>query len=181
MTFGNTTPESEKTEEFVRLLIAGQPRIYAFILTLVPRAFDADDLMQETSTVMWRKYSEFRPGSDFVSWGISIAHHIILGFRRKKASEPIRFSDRLIELMAEDYQKYSDLTQLKLETLGRCIERLNQEDRKLVRARYEQNNSIKELALRLNKSVDILYRTMGRVHDVLIRCMRQSLAMEGAD
>ena len=181
MSRDNAMPESEGTEEFVRLLVASQTRIYAFILTLVPRVFDADDLMQETSAVMWRKYREFRAGSDFAAWGISIAYNIILGYRRKKARDPVRFNDRILELVVEDYQKFSDMTKFKLDALERCMSRLSQDDRKLIRARYEKNTSIKDLARRLDKSTDMLYRAMGRVHDLMIRCMRQVMRLEGAD
>ena len=44
--------DSEKGKEFVRLLLANQNRIYAFILTLVSNWSDADDVMQETAEVM---------------------------------------------------------------------------------------------------------------------------------
>ncbi|MCK4629078.1 MAG: hypothetical protein KAT56_08735, partial [Sedimentisphaerales bacterium] len=63
-------PDISNTERFLKLLMANDKRIYAFILTLVPGRIDADDLMQETVTIMWRKFDDFEPGRDFVAWGI---------------------------------------------------------------------------------------------------------------
>lgn len=171
----------ETTEEFIRLLMSAQHRIYAFILTLVPHTSDADDILQETSAVMWRKYGEFRSGSDFVAWGIRIAHNKILEFRRNKATRSIQFSDDICSLMTHDCLTHYDLTQVKLDALDDCIAKLRDEDRKLVRERYEQNYSIKELSHRLNRPLYTVYRAVGRIHDMLIRCMRQFITQEGLE
>lgn len=170
-----------KTEEFIRLLMSAQHRIYAFILTLIPHTTDADDILQETSAVMWRKYEEFRPGSDFVAWGIRIAHNKILEFRRNKATHSMQFSEHICRLMAHDCMTQYDLTQVKLDALDSCISKLKDDDRQLVHQRYEQNYTIKELSDRLNRPLYTMYRAVGRIHDILIRCMRQFLAREGLE
>ena len=53
----------DRTEEFVRCLSKYQQRVYSFILTLVPHWADADEILQETSTVLWRKFADFEPGT----------------------------------------------------------------------------------------------------------------------
>jgi DNA-directed RNA polymerase specialized sigma24 family protein len=40
--------------------------IYVYILSLVSNTNDADDIMQETAAVLWRKFSEFNPDMAFV-------------------------------------------------------------------------------------------------------------------
>jgi RNA polymerase sigma-70 factor (ECF subfamily) len=54
--------------EFIRLLTANQSRIYAYIVSLVPNFNDADDIMQETTTMMWERKEDFESGTDFVAW-----------------------------------------------------------------------------------------------------------------
>jgi RNA polymerase sigma-70 factor (ECF subfamily) len=175
-------PESDrKTEEFIRLLMSSQHRIYAFILTLVPHTSDADDILQETSAVMWRKYSEFKTGTDFVAWGIRIAHNKVLEFRRNRATRSMQFSQNVCEMMVRDCMTRYDLTQVKLDALDNCISKLKDGDRSLVRERYEQNYSIKELAQKLNCPLYTVYRAIGRIHDMLIRCMRQFMGREGLE
>lgn len=56
-------------DRFLRLLLKSQSSIYAFILVLVHDQNDADDIMQETVTLMWRKFSTFEPGTNFTAWG----------------------------------------------------------------------------------------------------------------
>jgi RNA polymerase sigma-70 factor (ECF subfamily) len=171
--------DNGKTEEFVRLLTANQHRIYAFILILVPHTPDADDILQETSAIMWRKFSEFRLGSDFTAWGMHIARNKIMEYRRNQASRSIRFGEMTSDIIVEECLQNSSLLQFKIDSLQQCMSRLNEEDRKLVRARYEQNFTIKELAGKLNRPGYTLYRMLGRIHDLLIRCMRRHMAVEG--
>ena len=73
--------ESSQTNEFLRLLMANQKRIYAFILATVPNRQDADDLFQETVLLMWSKFDDFQRGTSFVAWGITVAKYQILSVR----------------------------------------------------------------------------------------------------
>ena len=64
-------PESAD-RDFGRLLMEYRGRIYSFIRSLVVHRADAEDLLQETASVLWRKFDEFQPGSRFDHW----AYHI---------------------------------------------------------------------------------------------------------
>ena len=88
-------PGQLETERFLHLLTANHHRIYAFIMTLVPNSNDADDIMQETTTVMLKKFGEFELGTDFVAWGIAVAHYVILSFKNNLIigfTKPIMFN-----------------------------------------------------------------------------------------
>lgn len=43
---------NQNQEQFLRLLMLNDKRIYAYILSFVPNVTDADDIMQESSAVM---------------------------------------------------------------------------------------------------------------------------------
>jgi len=76
--------ESERYKEFLRLLMANQHRIFGFIFALVPDMEAAEDLQQETMLVMWEKYREFKPGTNFAAWGIQIARNKCISIIMKK-------------------------------------------------------------------------------------------------
>ena len=44
-------------QQFIRLFVANQRRVHAFIRTLVPNTADADDILQETSITGLAKFS----------------------------------------------------------------------------------------------------------------------------
>ena len=64
-----TKEKRNKDTQFLDLLMRNQKRIYNFILLLVPNYSDADDLMQETVSVMWSKFDSYEPGYSFYGLG----------------------------------------------------------------------------------------------------------------
>jgi len=58
-------------ERFVNRLIELQPRLRAFIRSLVPFKQDADDVVQETNLVLCRKAGEYIEGSNFAAWAVA--------------------------------------------------------------------------------------------------------------
>ncbi len=64
--------QDKRTLEFLRLFVQHQQEIYAYILTLVPHIHDADDLFQEGTAVMWKKFDQFESGTNFAAWGVKV-------------------------------------------------------------------------------------------------------------
>ena len=46
---------AEPPFEFVQLLTSNQSRLYAYVLSLLGDRTQAEDVMQETNAVLWRK------------------------------------------------------------------------------------------------------------------------------
>jgi RNA polymerase sigma-70 factor, ECF subfamily len=170
------TPNMPNTEQFLKLLMANDKRIYAFILTLVPGRVDADDLMQETVTVMWRKFGNFEPGRDFVAWGIGIARYKVLEYRKKKRKSQIRFNDNVHALLEADAKNMLCRLDERLDTLQQCLSKLSEKDRKLIGMRYEQDLTAKIISERVGQSIHRVYRNIVRIHDMLLRCVRNTLS-----
>ncbi len=168
---------SPPVEQFLDLLMANQHRIYAYILSRVPRLADADDLMQETTTLMWRKYEQFTPGTDFVAWGNAIAHFRILKYLEARPAHCPLDPDTA-EAVGNDSDKMIQELHDRLVALKTCIEKLKENDRYLVQMRYEQDVTVKNIAERFGKSVQGIYQALSRIHEMLMRCVRRTLAEE---
>src|SRR5215218_100140 len=76
-------PDPAKNKPFLRLFLQNQRRLYAYILTLLPNRADADDVLQETSLVMWDKFDPADPPTDFLAWARRVAYHKVLDFYKK--------------------------------------------------------------------------------------------------
>ena len=167
-----------QTQGFLRLFLKNQPRIYGFILAMVSNWSDADDIMQETTEVMWRKFQEFEPNTDFAAWGIKIARYKILEFRRERQNKPI-LSDQSIQAIFDNLIEVKHEDDERLIALQHCLGKLSDRDRRLIRLRYEQNITTKELAKRVNRPFHGLYKAMGRIHSALLLCVRRTLSTKG--
>lgn len=161
------------TREFVALLTLHQGKINSYILTLVPNYSDCADIMQETTKTMWLKFSEFEIGTDFLSWGLSIAHYRVLEYLRKqKKSKQTGLSDDVLERLNVAAKQNQDRSNEYMSFLKKCFKLLNDKDKRIILLRYHENFKIKEIAGRFGASVQSVYRNISRIHESLLRCIK---------
>jgi RNA polymerase sigma-70 factor (ECF subfamily) len=165
-------------EQFVQLFAKCQMGLQAYIWTLVPNRADADDLMQETSVALWRKWSEFDPQRDFFRWACGIAFIEVLRHRRRTASERLWFSEELMETLAVEFLSEPALYELRSAALHSCLEKLAARDRKIIEARYRDGATIQAVAQELRRPVSTLYKMVARIRDRLHMCIEGTIARE---
>jgi RNA polymerase sigma-70 factor (ECF subfamily) len=179
VTQDETAANGEKNpERFVRLLGRYQQRVYSFILTLVPHWADADEVLQETNIVLWRKFSEFQPDTDFVRWANQVAYFEVLKFRRRQQKDHLFFSDAFVEEVAAEVMEMSEALQLQRDRLAGCLQKLSDRDRTLIHLRYDEGSSVKRVAEQLGRSADSVYKSLGRVRRMLIDCIHREKVAE---
>jgi len=166
---------SKRTEMFLSLLMANQRRINSYILSLVPNFHDADDIMQETITVMWRKFEGFEVGTDFAGWGLKVAYYCILNFRKNKAKDKLVFSENIFQQLHEIAKDKQSRTDERIHYLRRCIQKLKSADQRFLRARYELNCDARSLAMQLDRSVQYVYKHLSRIHHMLNLCVKRAV------
>lgn len=171
--------KGSQTEQFLHLLLPNEKRIFAFILSLIPRRCDADDILQDTITVMWRKFSEYQPGTDFVAWGVTIAKYRILKFRTKNGNSKIQFSENAVNLLQKDSGELFQMMDSRLDALKLCVKKLCTSDLELVQMRYEQDVVVQKIAERFGRSVQAIYKKLAKIHCMLAKCIQKTLAAEG--
>ncbi len=167
----------ESSSEFVRLLTANQSQIYAYIMSLVGNCADADDVLQETTSTMWQKFGEFKPGTDFVSWGCAIAFYKVREFRRIYRDK-FQFDEELLETLSRKARKELSDANTYLSKLQDCMKKLNAGDYQLVKLRYISGVSMNELSRRLNKTARNIYYQIARIHGLLMRCIERDITLE---
>ncbi len=165
-------------EAFVRLFVAIEPRIFAYIRTLVPNRADADEVLQETVLVLWRKFSEFEPGSDFTRWAYRIASFQVKYYRQKQKRSSLLFSNQFVETIAQDGLAQADRLADLREPLARCLDKLGERDRDLLSRCYGGDDSAKQVAQQLGRPANTVYKALQRIRRSLYRCIQQSLAAE---
>ncbi len=170
----------EQPELFLRLLLSNEVRIFSYILTLVPNYADAEEIMQETSGIMWRKFETFEPGTDFVAWAVQIARYRILDYRRKRYRERlIRYDSKIFEQMTTLAAAGAVQDDHRLEALERCLAKLRDRPRRLIRRRYYEGAGPKEIAAQEGMSIHAVYKSLARTCGQLLSCVQRTLAAEG--
>ena len=127
-------------EQVQLLFVRHEGAIRAFVRALQPSLADADDVLQETFLTVSRKASSFEPGTNFVAWACGIARLKVLeSFRQRKRANVL--SEAALIALAEEAPA-AEMTGLREEALGLCIEKLAPKSRDLVvRAIFFENES----------------------------------------
>jgi RNA polymerase sigma-70 factor (ECF subfamily) len=170
---------SQQHEHFTALFSRHHPALMGFILSLVPNWSDAEDLLQQTSVVMWRRFSDFEPGTDFLSWGCQIARFHALNHFRKQTRDRHIFSIGLIETLAGEGIPNPEELDAERSALQLCLEKLDPRSRNLVGRCYQAGTTLKQVAGSLGRTPNSVYKELNRIREALLRCVRRTLAREG--
>jgi RNA polymerase sigma-70 factor (ECF subfamily) len=172
--------ETESRKRLMALMTQHQRRIFAYIYTLVPDRYDAEDLLQETSLVICEKFDQFEEGTDFVAWACQIAYWRVRYARQKFARSKVVFHQELVDALAQTAATMHEEIDARHEALAICLRKLPARDRELVLTRYEPGSGVPEAARRSGRSLEAAYKALARIRKLLFDCVSHQLTEEGA-
>jgi RNA polymerase sigma-70 factor len=170
-------PRECDRDEFARLFSRHARRIYGFILTLVFSHQDAEEVFQNTSVVLWDKFAEFQPGTNFFAWASKVAYYEVLNLMKSQRRSHT-FSHEALESLASEAIALSEESSTRQDALEDCLSRLSVNDRDLLQERYYYQRAPKQIAEIQSKSVYSVYRALSRIHSMLLNCVERNLARE---
>ncbi len=175
------TLSHRQAEQFLQCFTAHQRRIYLFILALVGNPTDADEVLQETSLVLLRKFAQFEPGSDFRAWACQIARFKVLKFREKRRRDTtyLPLSDDVIDRLADAALAETDLLERRRRALLDCVQKLSARDRDLINRRSQGRITIARIAADVGRPVGGVYKAFERIYAALHNCIESALSGGG--
>ena len=72
--------DADRESEFARLFQDCHRQLFAYVHVLVRNYTDAEDVVQQTSLVLWRKFGEYQPGTSFAAWACGVGRFEALDF-----------------------------------------------------------------------------------------------------
>ena len=165
------------TETYLRLLTQHDRWLAAYVFSLVPRAADADDILQEVKVTMWKHFAKFEQGTNFRAWARKIAMHQILNYRRAAKRHPdAELEESFIEAVAAEIDRRADALDHRAEALRHCLHKLPEASRKIIVWRYYEDCGVEEIAAKSQRSVDAVYQLLSRIRGLLSDCVNRELA-----
>ena len=171
--------KSDRAGEFISLFTQHSRQVYGYIRALVHHQSDAEDVFQEASRVMWQKFDQYQSDSDFLAWACCISHYEVLMYRRSKARQRLVLREDVYTLLDQEMSDMVVDMDVRSQALAQCIELLPPGDQQLLSARYSPGATTRLVSKRTNRSVDAVYRSLRRIHESLLYCVRRRLAEEG--
>jgi RNA polymerase sigma-70 factor (ECF subfamily) len=165
--------------DFAEHLRQSQSRLYGYIHALVHDLNDADDLFQQTSLVLWKKFDEYDPRRSFFSWACGVARFEVANFVRARGRQRLYFSDDLSLLLIEAHAAVSDEDLAdRRDALARCVQSLRQRDRELLAECYGDEAGVPDASARRGRSPQSVYNSLRRIRRALFECVSRALARQ---
>ncbi len=164
-------------DEFEALLVDHQSAILGYIKSLGADHHEAEDLLQITNMVLWRKRHTVRAGSNFRAWACTIARLEFLNrLRRQRRDRRVFCGAPFAEEAARDDPAtgVEDDT-AALMALQACLEMLPPRDLELLQMRYGSARTLEEYARNLNRSPGTLKARLFKIRETLRKRIERRL------
>jgi RNA polymerase sigma-70 factor, ECF subfamily len=168
----------DRTNQFLRLLMANQRSLYAFIRAQVRTRPDADEILQQTTAVLWEKFDTFRQCEDFARWACGVAWREVLQHARNRRRQRLLAGEQLAELLTDRLLVSASQVDRRLDMLKACLDMLPPASRRLIDRRYLQQESVDDIAARQRQSASNIYKALAKIRDLLLRCVERKLREE---
>jgi RNA polymerase sigma-70 factor, ECF subfamily len=166
--------------QYMQQVIAWQPRLYAFILSLTGNPNEADDVLQNTNLALLQKQNAYRPDAKFIAWAMQMAYLEVQRHRDSNARARRRIDDTLLDQLAARGQESVGEPAVELRTLRDCMLRLSPPEREMLTLRYG-GKSVQAIAERWGRTVGSISQTLYRVRGKLAECVKRGLRVEHRD
>lgn len=170
-----TTKPNDRHEEFVTLLTAAHDKLLGYLMSVLGRWHDAQDVLQSSSLLMWRKFETYESGSNFVAWASTICFYEAKNFQRQAARSHLKFDDDLLATLATERILDLDLQGQRIAALELCLNEVGPAERELLRTAYDEHGGIIELAARLQRAPRTLYNKLTLLRRRLTECVQRRL------
>jgi len=168
------------SKAFLHQITSFQSSLYAYICTLLGDNEHAQDVLQETNLVLWEKASLFDESRPFRPWAYQFAFQQVRAYRKKLHRDRLVFDDKMLTTLHDESIREMAQLEERLQELDRCVDKLPDKQRDLIRQRYEKGRSIPEMATESGQSKNALTVMLYRARNAIFECMRRRFATGGA-
>lgn len=170
---------SDNNKEFIALFSQCQRELYVYIMALYPDATEAQDILQETSLILWEKFSDFDRERSFSAWARGFAHNKVLQHRKRNYTQASFMRKATLEIVAKQMQQERELGDEPIqEALAACLSHLSRADRDLIKQRYAPDACVQSLAKKLGRTPNAISQALRRIRRALHECITRRMAAE---
>jgi RNA polymerase sigma-70 factor (ECF subfamily) len=171
-----TAMERCRKAEFAENLRRHKSQLFGFIYSQMRDYDDADDVFQQTSLILWRKYEQFDASRSFVGWAFGVARFEVAKFQRGRRRHRHFLSEEVCSLLVDIHEEFDHerLEEQRI-ALADCLKKLRPPDRELLLVCYGASTRIPEVARDRGRSPQSLYNTLRRIRRTLCECVLRTL------
>lgn len=177
----DTSPSSENTTDFIKLLTAHQSALRGLIAAMLPGSGDIDDILQDTNVVLWEKRDIYDRKTEFKPWAYGIARNKVRQhWSKKKQHAGVSLPEEFLDAVADARQaQHADDFDKRRSALMHCLTQLRPRDRDLIYACYEAREGLDSRVRRFGLTAASIRVTTHRIRKKLRECVEKRLSWQG--
>lgn len=172
-------PDPRRYGEFADLIRCSTSQILTYINAILLNWNDTDDVFQETCVVLWQRFEEFTPGTNFLAWALRVANNKTMDFYKKRSRRMAFSADLQDELLAEVMDRSEDEAAANLAALSSCMRHLSADDKRMVMLCHGEGVPVRRMADMLGRSPQSVHHSLRRICMRLLECIRREVHREG--
>jgi len=189
------TPNHDEIDDAVRRVRSGETGAFevvvrkwerplrAWLAACGPPGVDVDEVAQRSFVAAFSRLDEFRTGTGFGAWLFTIARFQLkteVTRLRRVADYHARYGlDLLQRELDRRSNEASEIDQVRLEHLRKCVESLGEHLTRFITWRYEEGIPLDEMAARSKRSVAAVKKQLWKIRRTLQQCVENRMAIEG--
>jgi len=172
----NPSQPREDAAEFACLLRQHHTQLLGYIHSLVRDLEDAEDLFQQATLILWKKFSAFDRQRSFLAWGCGVARLEVSNYIRARCRNRLYFSDDLNSLLIDAQLDFGrDEFESRQEALRECMHKLRERDRELLKTCYGIIRGVAEAVQATGRSAQSIHNSLRRIRRALFECIQRTL------
>ena len=169
----------ERSRQATRLWTLAQPKVSAFVTSVVRDFKDRDDVLQDIAVAVVDSFDSYDPERSFDAWALGVARNQIGTYLRKRRQHRQVFDEITVQHLEEAFSALPKKETHALGHLQDCMKQLDERNQNLCRLRYEEDLKPAAISEMLKLSGTSVRKSLQRMRDQLRRCVDQKTAMEG--
>lgn len=158
--------------------MGAQPRLHAYIRSLVYNPSDVDDILQEIAAIGWQKYASYDSSRPFDAWIFGIAKMQVRSYLTYRRRDKHIFGDEALNLLEQVASKMSEHTDAYKDALQECLAHISHGDQQLLQHRFERCSSNREVSIAAGLSESKVSRSLNRIYAALMLCVKRRMRSE---
>lgn len=151
--------------------------LLAYLFALCGDYHQAEDLVQETMLIASQKREHYFPEADFGAWLRAIARNVWKRELAKRGKRPgnVELADDLVDYLFSSDHYEEERWEEEKAALARCMSRLPEKDRGIIRGHFNEGKSYAEIAASGGRTLSWVKVRMFRARKALFDCVQRSL------
>ena len=150
--------------------------VFSFVLKKVKDEIDADEITVNVFSKVLNKLDLFDPNFQFKTWVLTIAQNTVIDFWRRKNRENENSSDTLHEVKNQFAKSPEELliSEEEQKKILKIIESMDSNYQEIIRLRFFEEKSIKEISEELQISISNTKVRIMRAKKILAKLLKEN-------